>query len=49
MFCEKFDTIEEAQDKYPKEACNSCPNNVFENGMMSCKLIEKTLLGGEDE
>lgn len=51
MFCEKFETLEEAQSKYPVKECSYCKYNIFESGINECSKISDEVLskGGDND
>ena len=45
MFCKRFETLEEAQSKYPVKDCADCQKNIFECGINECSQIRDEVLG----
>lgn len=51
MFCDEFETLTDAQSKYPANTCNECKYNIFEDGINECAKIRDEVLskGGKEE
>jgi hypothetical protein len=38
-FCKEFDNLKDASNGYPKKECDGCINQIFDNGVHTCKII----------
>lgn len=49
MFCEKFNTQEEAIENVGSKACKDCKNLSYQDGMLTCSLMESMLELNKEE
>lgn len=49
-FCENYETIEEAQSKYPSTCCENCDHNNYDynTGITTCTKLENVIMNNKN-